>query len=98
MREIRMIQKSKLKSEKINQPETHFRSPTDVVKDSKLSHEDKKDALNTWEQDARQLLTASNEGMPASEEGLDKEDHNKLGEVIRAKGKIGQPPKHKPSH
>jgi hypothetical protein len=45
----------------------------------------------------RQLLTASNEGMPASEEGLVKEDRNKLGEVIRAKDKIGLPPKHKPS-
>jgi hypothetical protein len=79
-------------------PETHFQSPTEVVKDKRLTHEDKKTALNTWEQDARQLLTASNEGMPGSEEGLDKENHHRLGEVIRAKGKIGQPPKHKPSH
>ena len=66
-----MTQKSNLTNDKIEQPETHLQSPTDVVKDSKLSHEDKKDALNTWEQDARQLLTASNEGMPGSEEGLD---------------------------
>jgi len=93
-----MTQESKVKTDKIEQPESHFQSPTDVVKDRKLSREEKKTALNTWEQDEHQLLTASNEGMPASEEGLDKEDHNKLGEVIRAKGKIGQPPKHKPSH
>ena len=90
-------QKSKLKTDKIEQPEAHFQSPTDVVKDNKLSHEEKKTALNTWEQDEHQLLTASNEGMPASEEGLVKEDRNKLGEVIRAKDKIGLPPKHKPS-
>jgi hypothetical protein len=93
-----MTQASKLKNDKVEQPEAHFQSPTDVVKDHDLSHEEKKTALNTWEQDAHQLLTASNEGMPGSEEGLDKEDRNKLGEVIRAKEKIGQPPKHKPSH
>jgi hypothetical protein len=85
MREIGMTQKSILTNDKIEQPETHFRSPTDVVKDSELSREDKKDALNTWEQDARQLLTASNEGMTGSEEGLDKKDNHRLGEVIRAK-------------
>ena len=93
-----MTQTRKLKSGKIDKPETHFRSPTDVVKDSELSHEDKKDALNTWEQDARQLLTASNEGMPGSEEGIEKKDNHRLGEVIRAKRKIGLPPKQKPSH
>ena len=93
-----MTQVSKLKNDKIEQPETHFQSPTDVVKDRDLSHEEKKTALNTWEQDARQLLTASNEGMPGSKEGLDKEDDHRLGEVIRAKRKIGQPPKQKPSH
>ena len=93
-----MTQVSKPKNDKIEQPEVHFQSPTDVVKDRDLSDEDKKNALNTWEQDAHQLLTASNEGMPGSEEGSDEEDRNKLGEVIRAKGEIGQPPKHKPSH
>jgi hypothetical protein len=80
------------------EPETHFESPSEVVKDERLTHEDKKTALDTWEQDARQLLTASNEGMPGSEEGLDKEDNHRLGEVIRAKQKIGQLPKHKPAH
>ena len=93
-----MTQESKRVTDKIEQPETHFQSPADVVKDRKLSHEEKKTALNTWEQDEHQLLTASNEGMPGSEEGSAKDDHNKLGEVIRAKSKIGQPPKHKPSH
>ena len=93
-----MTEKSTLKTDKIEKPETQFQSPIDVVKDSKLSHEEKKKALNTWEQDAHQLQTASNEGMPGSEEGLEKEDHSRLGEVIRAKEKIGQPPKHKPSH
>ena len=43
-------------------------------------------------------MTASNEGMPGSEEGVRKDDHNRLGEVIQAKDKIGEKPKHKPSH
>jgi hypothetical protein len=98
MKEIRMTEDAKMRNDKIEQPENHFEAPTDVVKDRNLSHEDKKNALNTWEQDARQLLTASNEGMPGRVEGLEKEDDHRLGEVIRAKGKIGQPPKHKPSH
>jgi hypothetical protein len=69
MREIRMTQNTKLKNETIDQ--THFQSLIDVVKDSKLSQEDKTNALNTWEQDVRRLLTASNKSMPGSEEGLD---------------------------
>ena len=55
-------------------------------------------ALNSWEQDARQLLTASNEGMPGSEEGVDKGDHHQLGDVERAKDQIGEKPERKPSH
>jgi hypothetical protein len=50
------------------------------------------------EQDARQLLTATNEGMPGAEEGQDPKDHHRLGEVVRAKGAIGASPTHKPAH
>jgi hypothetical protein len=46
----------------------------------------------------RQLLTASNEGMPGSDEGLQPDADNRLGEVVRAKEKVGERPKHKPSH
>jgi len=53
------------------------------------------DALNTWEQDERQLLTASNEGMPGSDEGLQSDSGNRLGEVVRTKEEIGAKPKHK---
>ena len=84
--------------DKIANPETHFEKPKEVVQDDALSHDEKKKTLNTWEQDERQLLTASNEGMPGSEEGVRKDDHNRLGEVIQAKDKIGEKPKHKPSH
>ena len=83
---------------KINNPATVFSKPSDVVKDSKLSNEEKRQALNAWEQDARQLVTASNEGMPGRQEGLDPDDHHRLSEVIRAKEAIGEKPKHKPAH
>jgi hypothetical protein len=83
---------------KIANPEAHFDKPTDVLRDSALSHEEKKAALNIWEQNERQLLTASNEGMPGSDEGERKKESNKLGEVVQAKEQIGEKPKHKPSH
>ena len=63
-----------------------------------LSLEEKNNALNSWEQDARQQLTASNEGMAGSKEGIDPSDHSRLGEIERAKDKIGEKPEHKPSH
>ena len=56
-----MANTSKAK-DKVENPEAHFAKPKKVVKDNVLSHDEKKDALNTWEQDERQLLTASNEG------------------------------------
>jgi hypothetical protein len=48
-----------------------FEKASDLVADSKLSRDEKNKALNTWEQDARQLMTASSEGMPGPDEGLD---------------------------
>ena len=92
-----MASTSKTK-DKVENPEAHFAKPKEVVKDNVLSHDEKKDALNTWEQDERQLLTASSEGMSGSDEGFRPDDDNRLGEVVRAKGKIGEKPKHKPSH
>jgi hypothetical protein len=38
-----------------------------------LSLEEKKKALDTWEQDARQLVTASNEGMEGEAAGPDRD-------------------------
>jgi hypothetical protein len=92
-----MANTSKTK-DKVENPEAHFAKPKQVVKDNVLSHDEKKNALNTWEQDERQLLTASNEGMSGSDEGLRVDNDNRLGEVVRAKGEIGEKPKHKPSH
>jgi hypothetical protein len=83
---------------KIVNLEVHFDKPKDVVQDDALSHQEKKKTLNTWEQDERQLLTASNEGMPGSDEGQRKKEANRLAEVVQAKDQIGEKPKHKPSH
>ena len=84
--------------DKVENPEANFAMPKEIVQDKALSHNEKKKALNTWEQDERQLLTASNEGMPGSEEGLQSDDDNRLGEVVRTKEEIGEKPNHKPSH
>jgi hypothetical protein len=79
------------KSHKMEHPAEHYRTPEDISKDVTLSHEEKKMALNTWEQDAQQLLTASGEGMPGNQEGLKPRDHHRLGEVLRAKNNRLQP-------
>lgn len=90
--------RKKLKVEdKIENPEAHFDKPKQVVQDNALSHDEKENALSTWEQDERQLLTASSEGMEGRDEGDWNGDHNRLGEVVRAKEKIGKKLKHKPS-
>jgi hypothetical protein len=87
-----------MRKNKVEKPATTFEKPIDVVHDSELSPDEKKRALNTWEQDARQELTASNEGMPGPDEGLKQSDANKLDQVEHAKRKIGSKPKHKPAH
>jgi len=51
------------KAQKIHNPQAEFDKPSDVVKDSELSLNEKKKALKNLEQDAHQLMTASNEGM-----------------------------------
>ena len=90
-----MTDDSHLKNRKIDNPAETFEKPSDVVTDERLSPEEKKKALDTWEQDAHQLLTASNEGMPGSDEGVAPEDSHRLGEVVRAKVKLADKPKHK---
>lgn len=83
---------------KLDKPQAHFEKASDVAADGELSRGEKKQALDTWEQDARQLLTASNEGMPGRDEGASRADLPKLGEVIRAKADMGEKPKPKPAH
>ncbi|HEY9359117.1 MAG TPA: hypothetical protein VIQ50_01685, partial [Xanthobacteraceae bacterium] len=96
--EVPMSTRSEVKKAKLEHPANHYKSPDEITKDTDLSEDEKRQALNTWEQDARQMMTASNEGMEGDDEGLDQSDTHRLGEVVRAKAKIGAKPKHKPSH
>ena len=75
------------KTRKLENPASHFDKPSEVVKDRQLSHRQKKEALKTWEQDARQIATANNEGMAANDEG-GTGGNPKLADVVRAKEKL----------
>ena len=81
------------KTDKIEHPQAHYATPDALIDDRDLSREEKLDALKIWEQDARQMLTASNEGMPGSDEGTDAGDHPMLGQVERARDKLQRSPK-----
>src|SRR5215472_14999329 len=85
-----MPRAEKPKSDKIEHPQSHYATPDQLIEDRDLSREEKLDALGIWEQDARQMLTASSEGMPGSEEGIDPSNHHMLGQVERAKLKIAK--------
>lgn len=93
-----MASKSTPKDKKVENPADSFESPIAVVKNRELSLKQKAKALDTWEQDAHQLLTASNEGMPAPDEGLERDDRPQLSRVVRAKLELGGKPASKPSH
>jgi hypothetical protein len=93
-----MARNSELKDQKVENPADSFKSPIAIVKDRDLSLKQKTKALDTWEQDAHQLLTASNEGMPGPDEGLVRDDPPQLSRVVRAKLKLGDKPSAKPSH
>jgi hypothetical protein len=80
------------KMDKIEHPQSQYATPDELVDDRDLSVEEKIKALKVWEQDARQMLTASGEGMPGSEEGLDPDSHNMLGQVERAREKLQRAP------
>jgi hypothetical protein len=75
-------------TDKIEHPQSHYATPDELIDDRALSLDDKIKALKIWEQDARQMLTASGEGMPGSEEGIDPRNHNMLGQVERARDKL----------
>jgi hypothetical protein len=79
-------------------PATVYEVPRDLVGDATLTRDEKKSLLNDWEQDARQLMTASNEGMPGAQEGLDPDDRHRMADIVRAKEALGEKPKQKPAH
>ena len=91
-----MSRKTEEKHQKIHNPQAEFDKPTDVVKDPDLSKLDKKKALENLEQDAHQLMTASNEGM-APENDYVSGDEPKLDEVVNAQRRVGEKPQNKPT-
>jgi hypothetical protein len=76
------------KANKIEHPQSHYATPNELIDDRDLSLEEKLKALDIWEQDARQMHTASGEGMPGSEEGKNLDDRPLLSAVQRAKDKL----------
>ena len=72
-----MTEQAKI-DDKVQKPAAHFDQPHEVVTDSSLSKSQKVKALDTLEQDARQLSEASAEGMTGGE-------RSKLHEVLKAK-------------
>ncbi len=69
---------------KLEKPHTHFDTPDQVVADPALSKQEKEKALDTLEQDARQLSVASDEGMSGGEP-------TNLQEVLDAKETLESP-------
>jgi hypothetical protein len=87
-KEAEMAHASHSKIEKIEHPQAHYATPDELIEDQDITLEEKLAALTIWQQDARQLLTASNEGMPGSDEGADPSNHHMLGQVERAKDRL----------
>ena len=70
---------------KTARPHAHFDTPHEVVVDPALSKEQKIEALDSLEQDARQLAIASSEGMSDGEA-------TGLQEVLHARDVLEMPP------
>ena len=70
---------------KVQKPSAHYDEPQEVVVDPSLSIAQKVKALDTLEQDARQLAEASTEGMGGGE-------RNKLHDVLTAEKALARPP------
>jgi hypothetical protein len=68
----------------INNPTRHFNSPKEVIEDPTLSERDKKKVLDSWEEDARRLSVATEEGMGGGEP-------SHMAEVAEAKAGLGMP-------
>ena len=88
LNEAAMPSAAQSKVDKVEHPQSHYATPDQLIDDRALSLDDKIKALKIWEQDARQMLTASGEGMPGSEEGIDPCSHHMLGQVERARDKL----------
>lgn len=64
-------------------PARYYRQPSDVVRDRRLSNEERLAILDAWERDARALTVASDENMSGGEP-------NQLSQVIKARMEVEQ--------
>lgn len=71
-------------AEKIRSPETIYATPLQVVHDTMLSTDEKRQVLDAWRRDAEGLAEASNEGMAGGEP-------SRLREVALAQGLLDPP-------
>lgn len=78
------------KAEQVQEPQKHFSSPREVLSDETLSLKEKQTALKNWEQEARQLAVAEEEGMTGGEP-------SRLDEVKEAQSKLPEKPRRTPS-
>ena len=68
------------------------------MRDEELSIEEKKKALDVWEQGCASARDRSNEGMEGEAIGPDRDENHKLDQVLNAKQRLGAGPKPKPAH
>ena len=78
------------KADAVEKPHSHYDHPVDVVVDPDLTKAQKRTALDALEQDARQLATASDEGMSGGEA-------TRLHDVLAAKDVLDLPPSEIPA-
>jgi hypothetical protein len=76
---------SACKDEKIENPASTFDKPSQIIKDRTLSEHEKQTALDRWEQDDRDLMTASDEGMREIDASRVQGGDHQLDDVMRAK-------------
>jgi hypothetical protein len=78
------------KGKTIENPSSRYASPAELVNDSTLTLEEKREALKIWEENARELAVAEEEGMSGGEP-------SRLAEIADAQSKLPSRGERKPS-
>jgi hypothetical protein len=82
--------KERRTKEALASPASHFDSPSQITSTKSLTDEQKKKALDVWEEDARRLSVATEEGMSGGEP-------SRMDEVAEAKAELGIKDDRKPA-
>src|SRR5262249_41034176 len=69
------MKKAKFVQDAKNDPSRYYRNPSDVIRDRRLTNEDRLEILAAWERDARQRLAKAEKG--GEPEQLEKGRHNR---------------------